>query len=57
MKKNGLYLDGDLSRTDGEVLSAASGKGGATSSAALAELSNNTWGYAVDKDTDGAPSV
>ena len=56
-QKNSLYLDGDLSRTDGQVFAAVDGKGGATSSASLAALTDNTWGYAVDKDSDGAPTV
>ena len=50
--KNGLYLDGDLSRTDGDVLDAVSGT--ATNPAALTD---NTWGYAVDKNSTGAPEV
>lgn len=53
--KTGLYLDGDLSRTDGEVFSAASGTGG--TSGTLAALTDNTWGYAVDKNATGAPDI
>ena len=50
--KNGLYLDGDLSRTDGEVITAVSGT--ATASG-ISALGDNTWGYAIDKNTLGAP--
>lgn len=48
--KNGLYLDEDLS--SGSVIPAAPGT--ATTPVALDE---NTWGYAVDKDSTGAPDV
>ena len=51
-QKNGLYLDGDLSRTDGEVLTAVGG-----SAATPAALTDNTWGYAVDKNNIGVPTV
>ena len=51
-QKNGLYLDGDLSRTDGEVLTAVGG-----SAATPAALTDNTWGYAVDKNNIGVPAV
>ncbi len=48
--KNGLYLDEDLS--SGSVIPAAPGT--ATTPVALDQ---NTWGYAVDKDSTGAPDV
>ena len=51
-QKNGLYLDGDLSRTDGEVLTAVGG-----SASTPAALTDNTWGYAVDKNNIGVPAV
>ena len=51
-QKNGLYLQGDLSRTDGEVFAAVNG----TSTTPTA-LTDNTWGYAVDKNSIGAPTI
>ena len=51
-QKNGLYLQGDLSRTDGEVFAAVNG-----TSTTPAALTDNTWGYAVDKDSIGAPTI
>ena len=62
-QKNGLYLDGDLSRTDGQVIEPVAGTG-ATSKVSPsitpnnpAALTDNTWGYAVDKNSTGAPEV
>ena len=56
-QKNGLYLEGDLSRTDNMLFTAVDGKGGTSSTASLSALTDNTWGYAVDKNTTGAPDI
>ena len=47
---NGLYLDEDLSSPN----TVPAGSGSATTPAALTD---NTWGYAVDQNTTGAPTV
>ena len=43
--KNGLYLDGNLSRTDGAVINAVGG----SAASSLSPLTDSTWGYAVSK--------
>ena len=54
-QKNGLYLDGNLSRTDGAVINAVAGSASNPTTDTLHALTDNTWGYAVDKNNDGLP--
>ena len=54
-QKNSLYLDGNLSRTDGAVINAVAGSASNPTTDNLHVLTDNTWGYAVDKNNDGLP--